>query len=114
MGTTRSIRNQVRDALSANNTNALEAMFGKRISFGTAGLRSKMAGGYAFMNDLIIIQTCQGIIRYIESQMDTNKCYEQGVIIGYDARHNSSRFAKIACSIFIENGFKVYWFNKYA
>ena len=64
-------------------------------------------------SDLIIIQTCQGLIRYIESKMDKS-CYEQGVIIGYDARHNSPRFAKIALSIFRNAGFKIYWFNRFA
>jgi len=107
-------RQQVQAALSKNDVAELEGMFGDRISFGTAGLRSMMHGGYAFMNDLIIIQTTQGLIRYIESQLDKTECREQGVIIGYDARHHSDRFAKIALSIFLDAGFKIYWFNRFA
>ena len=111
-------RNQVSDALSSNNIPLLQSMFTKRISFGTAGLRSKMYGGYAYMNDLVIIQTCQGLTKYIESQHQDKEKYQeaknQGVIIGYDARHNSDRFAKIALSIFLSNGYKIYWFNRFA
>lgn len=51
------ISNLLKDPKS--NENELKKRFGKRISFGTAGLRSRMGGGYAFMNDLVILQTCQ-------------------------------------------------------
>ena len=48
---------QVNTALTSNDTATLESMFGNRIAFGAAGLRSAMRGGCAFMHDLIIIQT---------------------------------------------------------
>jgi len=44
------------------NIKELEKRFGIRIQFGTAGLRAKMGGGYSYINDLIITQTCQGLI----------------------------------------------------
>lgn len=37
----------------------LRARMEPRIDFGTAGLRAKMAAGFACMNELVIIQTTQ-------------------------------------------------------
>jgi phosphomannomutase len=41
------------------NVAELTKLFLPRIAFGTAGLRSRMAPGYANMNELVIIQTTQ-------------------------------------------------------
>lgn len=62
----------------------------KRINFGTAGLRGNMSGGYACMNDLVIIQTSQGLLQYL---LGVDECLlkKSGVVFGYDGRHNSKR-----------------------
>jgi phosphomannomutase len=39
----------------------------QRIAFGTAGLRGKMHPGPLYMNDLVVIQTAQGIASYCKS-----------------------------------------------
>eukprot|EP00957_Ditylum_brightwellii_P209190 15360733-Ditylum_brightwellii.AAC.1 len=61
---------------SSNNAkNKLESLFPwntnenkeKRIGFGTAGLRAKMKPGPMEMNDLVVIQTAQGLARYCQS-----------------------------------------------
>ena len=103
-------RNQASDALKAKDWETLESMFGKRIAFGTAGLRSKMYGGYANMNDCIIIQTSQGLLKYAEKHI--NDCKNRGIIIGYDGRYHSHRFAHICAQVFAENGWKIYLFNR--
>ncbi|ETO05512.1 hypothetical protein RFI_31884, partial [Reticulomyxa filosa] len=105
-------RKQVETALSAKDSALLVQMFGKRIAFGTAGLRAKMAGGYAYMNDLVIIQTSQGLCKYVDKHITNGK--KKGVIIGYDGRHNSKRFAEIAATVFKDYGFHIYFFNRYA
>jgi len=105
---------QVSTALKTNDTATLLAMFGQRIAFGTAGLRSAMRGGYAFMNDLIILQTTQGLIRYLETLLGADAAHSAGVIIGYDARHHSSRFAALSLALFRAAGFKIYHFNRFA
>lgn len=67
----------------------LSKLFLKRLEFGTAGLRGRMGPGYSQMNDLVIVQTGQGLIKYL---MDTIfDVAQKGVVIGYDGRYNSKR-----------------------
>ncbi|KAI4503506.1 hypothetical protein M0802_001728 [Mischocyttarus mexicanus] len=88
----------------------LSNLFLKRLEFGTAGLRGRMGPGYSQMNDLVIIQTGQGLTKYLLDTMPN--LLQQGVIIGYDGRHNSKRFAELTSAIFIANNIKVYLFSK--
>ena len=94
----------------------LEALFpsdGSRIGFGTAGLRSAMKPGPLNMNDLVIVQTTQGLARYCqqiakENERDNEKLV---AVIGYDHRSNpdlnlsSHRFAMLTKLAFLEAGF---------
>lgn len=57
---------------------------------GTAGLRGKMDAGYSCMNDLVIVQTGQGFLKYLE-QYRANILKTGGIVIGFDGRHNSKR-----------------------
>jgi len=92
--------------LTSNDETRLKQMFGKRIAFGTAGLRGLMAPGYANMNDLVILQASQGLCTYALDQIPKFK--EKGILIGFDARHNSSRFAYITAHVFLSRGVKVF------
>ncbi len=66
----------------------LELLFtSERIQFGTAGLRGPMQPGPSGMNDLVVIQSAQGLARYI---LDTNKGNPSLIaVVGYDHRSNS-------------------------
>lgn len=77
----------------------LEDILTKRMAFGTAGLRARMGPGYAQMNDVTIIQTSQGFGKYL-LQSNEGLAKEKGVVVGFDARHNSSRFVNRLESIF--------------
>lgn len=59
----------------------------ERIGFGTAGLRAAMMPGPMGMNDLVVIQTAQGLARYVESLSNqTSGRHSFSVVIGYDHR----------------------------
>jgi phosphoglucomutase/phosphoglucomutase/phosphopentomutase len=90
----------------------------KRISFGTAGLRAAMKPGPLGMNDLVVVQTAQGLAKYClqvhsnqgdSSNDDTNPplC----AVIGYDHRASkpelqlsSLSFAILTALVFAQAG----------
>jgi hypothetical protein len=49
-----------------------------------------MGPGYSQMNDLVIIQTAQGLVVYLEETLK-DVTHKNSVVIGYDGRHNSRR-----------------------
>jgi len=102
------------EKIKAESLQELESLFVKRISFGTAGLRAKMFAGPSAMNDLIIIQTTQGLARYCQQQInesneDNPACLT--AVIGFDHRENSKlnlssrRFALYTRRVFLKAGF---------
>nr|XP_033803481.1 phosphoglucomutase-2 [Geotrypetes seraphini] len=105
----------VKQLVADGNIEELQTCFGARMEFGTAGLRAAMGAGVSRMNDLTIIQTTQGLCRYLEKKIGDLK--GRGVVIGYDARaHPSSggsskRFARLAATTFVSQGIPVYLFS---
>lgn len=91
-----------------NDVEQLRKLLLARMEFGTAGLRAKMGPGYSQMNDLTIIQTSQGLLKYSSQQF--SNLNEMGIIIGYDARYNSRKWACYLANIFIKSGCVVYLF----
>lgn len=68
-----------------------------------------MGAGFSRLNCLTIIQTSQGFAEYV---LDTESgAAQSGVVIGYDARHNSKRFAEFTAAVFIAKGIKVWWYE---
>lgn len=91
--------------------NELESILVDRIQFGTAGLRAKMGPGFSQMNELTIIQTSQGLIRQVERSFRDQISKPLSLVIGFDGRHNSHRFARLVASLFVYEGFRVYLFD---
>jgi len=96
----------------------LEHLFGTRLAFGTAGLRGPMAPGSSGINDLVVLQTAQGICAYAVEQFGIELLRKQGVIFGYDHRQkseidiSSKRFAEISAAVFLSQGVPVYLFSE--
>ena len=64
------------------------------------------------MNDLVIIQTSQGLAEYVRKAYTMGEsALKAGAVIGYDARHNSARWATLTARVFLKAGFKVYLFD---
>ncbi|EDW08159.1 glucose 1,6-bisphosphate synthase [Drosophila mojavensis] len=104
-------KNEIQKYVDNEDWETLKLRLCKRISFGTAGLRAEMRAGFDSMNDLVVIQTAQGICEYLKKQFPEKSWSEQGIVFGYDARHNSKRFAQLSALVFLENGFRVYLYT---
>lgn len=106
-------RDQMTLLVSNKKIDLLRRLLLSRLCFGTAGIRGIMQTGYIGMNDLVIIQTSQGLCRYILSHYgSSNEVKSKGVIIGFDGRYNSRRFAERSAVAFLSQGIKVYLFNE--
>lgn len=81
------------------------------MTFGTAGLRARMGAGYARMNCLTVIQTSQGLAQYVKDRRRDPG--NESVVIGYDVRKNSRRFAELAATAFLKKGFRVFFYYTY-
>ena len=77
-------RNTLITSLS-DQSGELTRLFGGRIGFGTAGLRAEMGPGPMQMNSVVVRQTTAGLMRWLEKN--------PFVVVGFDARNNSSQFA---------------------
>ena len=78
--------------------------FAAPLAFGTAGLRGAMAAGLNRMNVAVVLRTTAGLVSYLADQGWAGR----PVVVGYDARHRSSRFASAAVSVLTEAGHPVY------
>jgi phosphomannomutase len=74
------------------------------------GLRGKIGAGFSKINHVTIIQTSQGLCRYVLDCFPDIR--DRGVVIGHDHRHYSNDFAKLAAHTFLSEGIKVYCFEK--
>lgn len=102
---------EIESLVSSQNYSELESRLLHRMEFGTAGLRSRMGAGYSQMNDLTIIQTGQGFLHYLTGFFG-EELKQYGIIIGYDARHNSRQFAWLTANIFLRANVPVYLFRQ--
>ncbi len=92
------------------NEEEIEFRFGSFMTFGTGGLRAKMGAGCGMMNIYTVAQATEGVARAIDGMDPSVKA--RGVIIGYDSRNNSSRFARRAAEVLTAHGIKVFIFDE--
>ena len=111
-------KQQPKDSVVTTDQQLLKDLFGRpgRIDFGTAGLRSSMSPGPHGMNDLVVIQTAQGLAKYCRAT-EPNK---NVIVIGYDHRAtttkyqiSSQQFAIYTALVFSNAGFEPLLFHGY-
>jgi hypothetical protein len=107
-------RAEIASLLDAQNWAQLKKLLGTRMAFGTAGLRARMGAGYCCMNELTILQTTQGLVRYMQQHADADALRDRGIALGYDGRHHSKRFAEVAAAVFLSQGVRVHLFRRLA
>ncbi|MGA5297098.1 phospho-sugar mutase [Streptomyces koyangensis] len=79
----------------------LAERFAGTLTFGTAGLRGELGAGPARMNRAVVIRAAAGLAAYLR---DTGQAEAGPVVIGYDARHNSERFARDTAEVMAGGG----------
>lgn len=91
-----------------NNDAEIEERFGAPMSFGTAGLRSKMGAGISRMNVYTVALTTQALAQLILG----SDAADRGCVIACDSRNNSELFARTAAQVLSANGVKAYIFDE--
>lgn len=90
-----------------NNEKEITDRFYCDLKFGTGGLRGKLGAGTNRMNVYTVGRATRGLAAYINKTASGNK----SVVIAYDSRNMSRKFAFLAADIFSEAGIKAYIFN---
>ena len=88
------------DALVEARDPALIGLFDSRLAFGTAGLRAEVGLGPTRMNALVVRQTTAAVVEWLRS----TGISEPRIVIGFDARHDSRRFAAHAAAATVAHG----------
>ena len=79
----------------------LEQRFGARLAFGTAGLRGELGAGPNRMNRVLVAQAAAGFAAYLKGRIVTPT-----IVVGYDGRRNSRRFAQDSAELFAGAGLR--------
>lgn len=96
-------------ALKAMSEDEIRDSFYKELEFGTGGLRGIMGMGTNRMNVYTVRKATQGLANEIlAGGADLAK---KGVVIAYDSRNNSQKFAYEAANVLSANGINVYIFD---
>ncbi|KAK2747909.1 Phosphoglucomutase-3 [Myotisia sp. PD_48] len=101
---------EIRKLLADKQRDILQQRLASRIQFGTAGLRGRMQAGFSSMNSLTVIEASQGLAKYITATYQGPG--RPSVVIGYDARHNSHKFAFLAANAFGAADINVLWYEQ--
>src|SRR5271155_5517511 len=79
----------------------------QEIKFGTDGWRGLIADDYTFANVRLVA-------RAIAAHIHKNEHPEKGVVVGYDTRFGSKRFAEATAEVLASHGIKVWIADDYS
>ena len=89
----------------ADDEKEIESRFYAPLEFGTAGLRGIMATGLNRMNVHVIRWATQAFAEVVKAEGE--EAMKKGVVVCYDCRLNSARFAHEAAVVMAANGVRV-------
>ncbi|MGM0431327.1 MAG: phospho-sugar mutase [Spirochaetota bacterium] len=97
-------RKEVETALAAGDVQQLSDRFYTQLTFGTAGMRGVIGGGFNRINPYMVQRVTQGLADYLLSTQQE----AVSVVIAYDSRNYSQTFAQNAADVLCANGIAVY------
>lgn len=100
-------RAELEALIAARDEQGLADRMGKRLGFGTAGLRGELGGGSNRMNRVLVAQAAAGLAAYLLKNFD-----KPSVAIGYDGRINSDVFARDSAEIMAAAGVEAFLFDQ--
>ena len=100
-------RSELLALIAARDEAALLDRCGKRLGFGTAGLRGELGAGPNRMNRVLVAQAAAGLAAYLKKNFD-----RPSAVIGYDGRVNSDVFARDSAEIMAAAGIETFLFDQ--
>ena len=108
-------REELREILDRGDRAALTDRFARRLRFGTAGLRGELGAGPNRMNRVTVMRAAAGLAAYLTGRGGHSGGGHSGgghsggghtVVVGYDARHGSRRFADDSAAVLAGAGLR--------
>ena len=100
-------RSELLALIAASDEAALLDRCGKRLGFGTAGLRGELGAGPNRMNSVLVAQAAAGLAEYLKKNFD-----RPSAVIGYDGRVNSDVFARDSAEVMAAAGIETFLFDQ--
>ncbi|GAB7256908.1 phospho-sugar mutase [Polaribacter sp. OB-PA-B3] len=100
-------QDQIQKLISENSSELTDSFY-KDMEFGTGGMRGVMGAGTNRINKYTLGRATQGLSNYLIENVNKEQIK---VVIAYDCRHNSKKFAKIVSDVLSANNIKVFLFE---
>src|SRR5689334_8641293 len=95
-------RDELRSVLASGAAADLADRFSGPLTFGTAGLRGPLRAGPNGMNRAVVRRAAAGLAAWLLEHGHAGR----PVVVGFDARHGSTDFARDSAAIFAAAGFE--------
>jgi phosphomannomutase len=103
-------RAELEQLLASGSHAELTERVGRSLEFGTAGLRAVVGAGPNRMNRAVVIRTTRALADHLLERVPDARALP--VVIGYDARLSSRRFAEDAAGVLVAAGLMVRYFEE--
>jgi phosphomannomutase len=103
-----STRSELESVIARGDSAELESRMGPSLEFGTAGIRGEVGAGPGRMNRAVVIRTTHGLARHLQAKGGDGS--PGRVVVGFDARPDSRRFAEDTAGVLAAAGIPVLYF----
>ena len=98
---------EIQQLIDLNSTDLADRFY-KDLEFGTGGMRGVMGAGTNRINKYTLGRATQGLANYLAKNVHKEQLK---VVIAFDCRHNSKKFAKKVADVLSANNIKVFLFE---